>query len=157
MKIVQIMNYLTNACKYTDRGSIKVSVALADSKTMILCKVTDTGVGVRTALRQQLFDPFSEIQKHQKEGTGIGLWSVKLHCEGLGGSCGMQPNPDADSGSVFWFKVCGEIFWRKHFDRSVVGALIWQITYTPDFTAATHGDNSTSPSKGVHLALEVRN
>lgn len=100
-----MINFLTNACKHTDQGSIELRLGLGDDGRILLCEVEDTGVGVEPDMRPCLFGAFAEIQQARKEGTGLGLWSVKLHTEALGGSCGMFPNLHARSGSVFWFKV----------------------------------------------------
>lgn len=102
---LQVMNFLTNACKFTERGSISVDITLTDNKQMLCFAVSDTGIGVLPEMENKLFMPFSEIQTNQRDGTGLGLWSVKLHCERLGGSCGMYPNANSRTGSVFWFKV----------------------------------------------------
>jgi signal transduction histidine kinase/CheY-like chemotaxis protein len=110
-----ILNLLTNACKYTTDGWIRVSVSCVEeevekssgleSNKMLLVQVADTGMGVEEDKIPHLFDAFSQTQKGQSVGTGLGLFGLKARVEGLKGSCGMHPNTEHGSGSVFWFKI----------------------------------------------------
>ena len=117
-----IVNNLTNACKYTERGSIDVNVMLwsavpdktlygcTDEKSsgdFLLFQTVDTGIGISNKNIPTLFSMFGMAQAGQSTGTGMGLYGIKVRAEGLGGSCGVvqRPRYDGQEGSVFWFKI----------------------------------------------------
>lgn len=73
-----ITNILTNAVKYTERGSVTLKVfGKSDGKDITLnFYVTDTGMGIKEEDKSRLFSAFSRLdeKKNQKiEGTGLGL------------------------------------------------------------------------------------
>lgn len=73
-----IINLVTNAAKYTDEGSVSLSVygKVHDGQVHLLFSVKDTGIGIHeedlTRLSQR-FTRFDEKRNHSVEGTGIGL------------------------------------------------------------------------------------
>lgn len=74
-----LVNLITNAIKYTDKGSVTVGAAgQKDEKGRLMLRlyVRDTGIGIREEDRQKLFVRFSrldQIQNRHIEGTGLGL------------------------------------------------------------------------------------
>ena len=74
-----IMNLLTNAVKYTDRGSVALSIRLkdkTDEKAGIFVSVKDTGIGIRKEDKEKMFESFGrldEVKNHSIEGTGLGM------------------------------------------------------------------------------------
>jgi signal transduction histidine kinase len=73
-----ILNLISNAFKYTVRGSITVSIRQDDGEVLI--SVTDTGIGIPEDQIERIFDRFHRVQNaavHSQEGTGIGLALVK--------------------------------------------------------------------------------
>ncbi|KAH6874053.1 hypothetical protein B0T10DRAFT_499399 [Thelonectria olida] len=105
-----VENIVGNAGKFTEKGSIVVSVSLlaqdATSHT-ILTEVADTGHGVSEDAVQRLFKPFTQLDTtYQKrcQGTGLGLSIAKSLAELMGGDIGYKPNP-GQQGSIFWFSV----------------------------------------------------
>ena len=64
--------------------------------------IEDHGVGVPEELRETLFQPFRQAQRHAG-GTGLGLYSLFKRMEALGGDCGVRARSDGQAGSVFWF------------------------------------------------------
>ena len=64
--------------------------------------IKDHGVGVPEELRETLFQPFRQAQRHTG-GTGLGLYSLFKRMEALGGDCGVRARSDGQAGSVFWF------------------------------------------------------
>lgn len=105
-----VENIVGNAGKFTEKGSIVVSVSLLtqDAATYtILTEVADTGRGVSEDAAQKLFKPFTQLdttyQKRQ-QGTGLGLSIAKSLAELMGGDIGYRPNPERQ-GSIFWFSV----------------------------------------------------
>jgi len=70
-------NLINNACKYTNDGSIKVSLKRSTSKRdCFIVAVTDTGIGIDAQNQQKLFDAFTQADSsytRQHEGLGLGL------------------------------------------------------------------------------------
>lgn len=99
------LNLLTNACKYTDQGYIKVVWEEADHGSMLQCSVADTGVGIDESKISTIFDAFNQAQSGQMEGTGLGLFGLHSRVQALEGSCGVRHNDEYGSGSIFWFKI----------------------------------------------------
>ncbi|KLD64893.1 sensor histidine kinase [Dyella japonica] len=102
-KVAQILrNYISNALKFTPRGTVKVSAHLQDDGTVCFA-VRDTGIGIPEDLQQDLFKDFSQLEsplQKRLRGTGLGLALCKRYAELLGGHVGMESKPG--EGSVFF-------------------------------------------------------
>jgi signal transduction histidine kinase len=102
-KLSQILrNYISNALKFTPRGTVKVSAHLQDDGTVCFA-VRDTGIGIPADLKQDLFKDFSQLDsplQKRLRGTGLGLSLCKRYAELLGGHVGMDSTPG--EGSVFF-------------------------------------------------------
>jgi signal transduction histidine kinase len=102
-KVAQILrNYISNALKFTPRGTVKVSAHLQDDGTVCFA-VRDTGIGIPQDLQQDLFKDFSQLEsplQKRLRGTGLGLALCKRYAELLGGHVGMESKPG--EGSVFF-------------------------------------------------------
>jgi len=73
-----ILNLLSNAFKYTEKGSIEVFIRTSDSFVEVAIK--DTGIGIPETELDNIFERFHRIQNgggRSQEGTGIGLAMVK--------------------------------------------------------------------------------
>lgn len=70
-----LVNYLSNAVKFTNEGEINCNVFKV-TPDRLRFEVRDTGIGIPHERKQQLFQPFAQLQKFAA-GTGLGLWSVK--------------------------------------------------------------------------------
>ncbi|HXE14099.1 MAG TPA: two-component regulator propeller domain-containing protein [Bryobacteraceae bacterium] len=109
-----LVNLLGNAVKFTDSGSIDVSV-MVDPSTIsgrsrrIRFSVRDTGIGIPPDLFHQLFVSFSQIDNKRTRrhgGTGLGLAICRQLVELMGGTIGVESAPG--KGSDFKFDIVAE-------------------------------------------------
>ena len=99
-KIFQVIsNLLCNAEKFTDSGTISVSVIDDLSKKSAIVSVEDTGKGVDKEMVPKLFTKFSAKSEH---GTGLGLYICKNIVEAHGGSIWFD---ETKNGARFSFSV----------------------------------------------------
>lgn len=104
-----ITNLANNAIKFTDKGSVTISVTpiTKDTESIeLLFKVTDTGIGITTEGREKLFKEFSQTDSSTTRkygGTGLGLAISKNLTVLLGGEIGV--NSEFGKGSEFWVKL----------------------------------------------------
>jgi len=101
-----ILNLLTNAVKYTDKGEINFTVTcinrLNTQTCLIYIAVKDTGRGIKKENMDKLFNKFERIEEDRNttiEGTGLGLAITKRLTEMMGGK--ITVNSKYESGSVF--------------------------------------------------------
>jgi signal transduction histidine kinase/HPt (histidine-containing phosphotransfer) domain-containing protein len=107
-----LLNLISNAVKFSQRGQILVSVAAeggraAGSRTHLLrFAIADRGPGVPPEQRALLFQPFSQLEgpdARRTGGTGLGLAICRRLVQLLGGAVGIESRPGG--GSVFWFTL----------------------------------------------------
>jgi signal transduction histidine kinase len=100
-KVSQILrNFISNALKFTEKGSVKVSAELQGE--IVVFAVTDTGIGIHPSQHDVLFTPFTQIDNpHQKrvKGTGLGLSLTRALSELLGGKVTVES--ELGMGSTF--------------------------------------------------------
>ena len=99
-----VINLLNNAIKFTDTGSIKVSLAqrMEDGALLTMFSVADTGAGIRVEDQGKLFQPFSQLDStstRHAEGAGLGLYLCQNLANLLGGS--LSFSSQFGQGSVF--------------------------------------------------------
>ena len=99
-----IMNLLTNAVKYTEKGTVKLIVSgrLTDGGFVLKVDVSDTGIGIAEENLPQLFTQFQrfDLQRNRNiEGTGLGLSIVKRLCDLMSGT--ITARSVLGSGSTF--------------------------------------------------------
>jgi CheY-like chemotaxis protein/anti-sigma regulatory factor (Ser/Thr protein kinase) len=89
-KVAQILrNLVSNALKFTVRGSVRVSCRLAQDGQLILFEVADTGIGIAPENHRRIFDEFSQVENPLQtsvKGTGLGLPLSQRLAGLLGGS-----------------------------------------------------------------------
>jgi signal transduction histidine kinase/DNA-binding response OmpR family regulator/sensor domain CHASE-containing protein len=102
-----LLNFLSNAVKFTATGGIHVHVRLVEhsgDSALIRFDVTDTGIGISTAAQSTLFTPFTQADAsttRQFGGTGLGLAISRQIAETMQGAVGVHSTPG--EGSTFWF------------------------------------------------------
>jgi two-component system sensor histidine kinase/response regulator len=109
-RLRQIMlNLVGNAIKFTKAGGVALELRLEriiGHSMIMLCRITDTGIGIPTHAQSKLFQRFSQgdaATTRTHGGTGLGLAICKQLVSLMGGEIGVESEPG--KGSCFWFKV----------------------------------------------------
>ena len=103
-----IFNLLSNACKFTERGTVSLAVArdTDDTGEWVTFLVTDTGIGMTAEQIGRLFQDFSQAEASTTRrygGTGLGLALSRRLCRMMGGEITVQSTPGA--GSTFTMRL----------------------------------------------------
>lgn len=104
-----LINYLTNAIKFTDEGKITLNIRTVEASketVRIRLEVEDTGIGISRGDRQRLFRSFTQADSSMTRkygGSGLGLAIVRQLVDLMGGSCGAQS--ELGKGSCFWCEI----------------------------------------------------
>jgi two-component system, sensor histidine kinase and response regulator len=104
-----LINLLGNALKFTQQGSVTLSVSLEQLTTtdaLLLFAITDTGMGISTEQQQRLFQPFTQVDEgyaRNFEGTGLGLVISQDLVQLMGGSIKLDSH--IGLGSCFSFEL----------------------------------------------------
>jgi signal transduction histidine kinase len=94
-----LLNLLSNAAKFTSKGSIRLEVERQSAEMSgdeIVFRVADTGVGMKAEDVKRLFQPFVQVDSsstRKHEGTGLGLAISRKLCELMGGTIGVESAP----------------------------------------------------------------
>ncbi len=95
VKVYQIlMNILSNAVKYTKKGSIRfvIDSVITGNKDTLTFKVIDTGIGIKKADNAKLFEKFERLDQENTDiqGTGLGLAITKKLLDLMGGKISFE-------------------------------------------------------------------
>ena len=106
VKIRQILtNLVGNACKFTERGTVTLTVNRVDvgGQPWLSFEVNDTGVGMSDEQMTTLFTPFDATAGRRYSGTGLGLALASRFCRMMSGSIDVSSAPGR--GSCFTVKL----------------------------------------------------
>ena len=96
-----IINLLTNACKFTSKGSITFGYEVQDNEIYFF--VRDTGCGISKEGQERIFQRFTKLNNFV-QGTGLGLSISQSIVEKMKGRIGVESKGEG-KGSTFWFTI----------------------------------------------------
>lgn len=137
-----IMNLLTNAVKYTEKGNVilKLEYRKMDEENIVfLCTVTDTGKGIKEEDLEKLFAPFERIEERRNrniEGTGLGMSITKQLLALMDSE--LKVESVYGEGSKFYFEIVQKVkSWKKigNYEESYKKIKAKEKVYKEQFTA----------------------
>ncbi len=152
-----LINFLSNALKFTESGSVTLSVDIEKNnlhpkKDQIIFSVSDTGIGIDESRIAQLFTSYSQLDRsitRSYGGTGLGLSISKKLVELMGGKIGVDSR--RGKGSTFFFSL--------PLKEGAPSDETWRLQY-PEGTeklSAIVMDSSTDAARQMTLFLEAWN
>ncbi len=107
-----LLNLVSNANKFTDRGKVTISAqrTVEDGGAWITLAVTDTGIGVTPELMGRLFQEFVQAETtttRRYGGTGLGLVISRRFCQMMGGDITVES--EIGRGSTFTIRLPAEV------------------------------------------------
>lgn len=102
-----IINFIDNAIKFTNKGSISLGVSIKDNSVIVA--VTDTGIGIIQEQQKDLFQKYTQVGAKERlaygkgTGLGLGLYISRLIIEGCDGKIWVESEPG--KGSTFYFSL----------------------------------------------------
>lgn len=137
-KIKQVLtNLVSNSVKFTEAGSIYVSVRCTDSDNetpVLTCEVSDTGIGMSQDQASKIFDPFLQADASTTRkygGTGLGLAISKRIIDGLNGVISVET--EVNQGSRFEFSIPVQL---DHVDPAI-DQIASKTSFAPDLDELT--------------------
>ncbi len=152
-RLKQILtNLVSNAIKFTAKGSIKIEVhsvgkGTSDDMKTLLFKVTDTGLGIPLDKQKELFDSFTQVDATTTRrfgGTGLGLAICKSLVNSMGGQIGVDSVEG--KGSTFFFEMMTAVGEEER-DRS--SAVHDHAIYRNDLRILLAEDNRTNQKLAI--------
>ena len=110
-----ILNILNNAVKYTEKGSITLTLGyerIDSGQIYLKASVKDTGIGIKQEDLSRMFNEFErvdEIRNRTIEGSGLGLSITQMLLTKMGSK--LQVESTYGEGSTFFFSVKQQVTW----------------------------------------------
>ncbi|MGH8675246.1 MAG: response regulator, partial [Burkholderiales bacterium] len=107
-----LFNLLSNACKFTERGTIRLRVTREPvaGRDVVRFQVSDSGIGMTPEQMDNLFEAFAQADASTSRkygGTGLGLALSRHFCRGMGGEITVSSEPG--KGSMFLMELPAEV------------------------------------------------
>ena len=122
LRLKQILNNtIGNAIKFTSQGRVELTVDHDSVRKKVRFKIEDTGPGIATEFRKNLFKPFSQGDPSLTRkfgGTGLGLAVSRKLAQSLGGNLYLEDN-QPESGASFLFEISSNLLSKESEDRSI--------------------------------------
>ena len=158
-----LTNLLNNAVKYTEQGSVRLTVRGArqgDGRLLLTAAVEDTGIGIRPEDEGKLFTRFERLDMQRNstvEGTGLGLVITKRLLDMMGGSISVRSTYGV--GSVFTMEIPQDIAddapmgdYRKRFEANVQAVVPYREAFhAPDARVLIVDDTQMNLNVVVNL------
>ncbi|MBR1628204.1 MAG: response regulator [Lachnospiraceae bacterium] len=148
------LNILTNAVKYTETGSVEMTVSAEkedESHISLSFSVKDTGIGIKEEDIPKLYTPFARIEEKRNrsiEGTGLGMNIVLSLLSMMDSKLDVQST--YGEGSVFSFKVTQEVK-----DWSPIGDFAEMYRQSVE-TAANYHESFQAPKARILVVDDTR-
>lgn len=97
-----LVNLISNAFKYTEKGSIEFGYKLIGNES-IEFYVKDTGIGIPNEIQDIVFERFTQVDSTKFRGSGLGLTISRNLTDLLGGRIWVESKEDI--GSTFYFTI----------------------------------------------------
>lgn len=153
LRIEQVLvNYLSNAVKFTESGGIAVQLGVAshaDDEWVLHFSVRDTGIGLSESTRRRLFKPFEQADTSTTRkygGTGLGLAIARRLAEMMGGEAGVDSVPG--QGASFWFTARLRSAGGSALDTQAAG-----VDTIADAQARIRGEHDLARFSGARILL----
>ena len=104
-----LINILSNAVKFTNKGNINLSVSCEsweNDQVMLLFKISDTGIGIKEEDKSKLFESFQQVnasRSRNNEGTGLGLAITNQMLMLMDGNISLES--EFKKGSTFYIRL----------------------------------------------------
>ncbi len=151
-----IVNLLTNAVKYTESGSIRLTLrngGIKDGTLSLFAEVKDTGIGIKEEDRDKLFESFERLEMERNrtiEGTGLGMSIVTKLLDMMGSKLSLES--EYGKGSTFSFTVSQEVV-----NDEPVGDAWKSATVAEDASVVTDNKSAfTAPSAKALIVDDTR-
>jgi len=170
MRLEQVLkNLISNALKFTSKGSVKVNVSIASEDSSYLTfSVKDTGIGIAKEKQQLIFEAFQQEDgstRRKYGGTGLGLSISRQLTKLMGGEIRVNSIPGKGSEFIIYIPKTkpGEIAKEKtsDFDSVMTEAaieennLVGQISDIPSTNSPALDDDRNDISTGDKIILIV--
>jgi signal transduction histidine kinase/DNA-binding response OmpR family regulator len=137
-----LIHLLTNAVKFTERGSVHVAAELVEKdgeRLTLRLLVEDTGRGIPVHLHENVFELFTQVEPsagRKREGTGLGLAICRRLAAGMGGEIGLESEPG-------------------HGSRFIVTLPLRRLNQFSPKTVSTDSGAMTSPIEALPLRILI--
>eukprot|EP00440_Ansanella_granifera_P021034 gb/GFBE01022841.1/.p1 GENE.gb/GFBE01022841.1/~~gb/GFBE01022841.1/.p1 ORF type:complete len:1087 (+),score=281.03 gb/GFBE01022841.1/:1-3261(+) len=116
-KVTQLIyNLLTNACKFTEQGTISIAARYDEAAELLMVDVIDTGKGISKEAQARIFQPFAQENSGDTrnfQGIGLGLSVCKEIVEMHGGSLSVKSQLGKGSTFTATFPCDGKMGWAE--------------------------------------------
>jgi len=137
-----LLNFLSNAIKFTDAGTITIRVQQTGDR--LRYAVQDTGIGIDEEGMRKLFKDFSQVDSsisRRYGGTGLGLSICKKIATLMNGTVGVDSTLNV--GSTFWIEVPLQVS-TQHAALSAASSVTSQLLHLPPLRILLAEDNKVN-------------